>query len=279
MNRVAAIRIVWNMNSRKVKQMRCRKSYLSSCVMILFIVMTLHFFTGSAIAADPEQLLSAMAKKIAEVKQFSVTMHMGYDVVQESGQKIEFSEIRKITIDRPNHIRSDVEQSDGGVSLFIFDGREITLFSAAENVYTQKDRPSDLDSAIRYAVGEMGIRVPLARILLTTFPADLKKLTVSLDYVEYNTLGTAPTNHIAGQLSNVDYQIWIAEDQLPRRIVMTYKDAPGQPQFWAEFSDWNLAPEISSKTFVFTPPKGAEKISLFLPTIKPEAADKAAGGS
>jgi hypothetical protein len=247
--------------------------------MILFIVMTLHFFTGSAIAVDPEQLLSAMAKKIAEVKQFSVTMHMGYDVVQESGQKIEFSEIRKITIDRPNHIRSDVEQSDGGVSLFIFDGREITLFSAAENVYTQKDRPSDLDSAIRYAVGEMGIRVPLARILLTTFPADLKKLTVSLDYVEYNTLGTAPTNHIAGQLSNVDYQIWIAEDQLPRRIVMTYKDAPGQPQFWAEFSDWNLAPEISSKTFVFTPPKGAEKISLFLPTIKPEAADKAAGGS
>lgn len=48
-----------------------------------------------------------MAKKLAETKQFSVTMHMGYDVVQKSGQKIEFSEIRKTTINRPNHLRVD----------------------------------------------------------------------------------------------------------------------------------------------------------------------------
>jgi hypothetical protein len=259
--------------------MSAGKRSLSFCVMILSFIMTLHFFTGSAIAADPEQSLSAMAKKIAELKQFSVTMHMGYDVVQESGQKIEFSEIRKVTIDRPNHLRSDVEQSDGDVSLFIFDGRKITLFNASENVYTQIDHLSDLDSAIRYAVGEMGIRVPLARVLLTTFPADLKKLTLSLDYVEHNTLGETPTDHIAGQLANVDYQIWIAEDQLPRRIVMTYKNVPGQPQFWAEFSDWNLAPAISSETFIFTPPKGAEKISSFLPAIKMEATGKTVGGA
>lgn len=247
--------------------------------MILTFVITMFFVTGSVSAADPEQLLSAMAEKMANTKQFSVTMHMGYDVVQESGQKIEFSEIRKVTIDRPNHLRSDVEQSDGDVSQFIYDGKRITLFSATENVYAQTDHPGDLNSAVRYAVGKMGIRVPLARILLTTFPADLKRLTGSLDYVEYNTLGATPTDHIAGQTATVDYQIWIAEDLLPRRIVMTYKNAPGQPQFWAEFTDWNLAPEISAKTFLFTPPKGAEKISTFLPTIKMEAATKAQGGS
>jgi hypothetical protein len=259
--------------------MRTKNSYLSFCVMILTFVMTFFFVTGSAIAADSEQLLSAMAEKLAETKQFSVTMHMGYDVVQESGQKIEFSEIRKITIDRPNHLRSDVKQSDGDVSLFIFDGKQITLFSAAENVYAQTDRPGDLNSAIRYAVGKMGIRVPLARILLTTFPEELKRLTVGLDYVEHNTLGAMPTDHVVGQTANVDYQIWIGEDFLPRRIVMTYKNALGQPQFWAEFSDWNLAPEISAETFLFTPPRGAEKISSFLPTIKTEAATEAPGGS
>ena len=246
----------------------------------LSLIVVLCFITGSAIAADSKQLLFDMAKKVAETKQFSVSIHMGYDVVQESGQKIEFSEIRKVTVDRPNHIRTYAEQSDGDRGQFIFDGKVITLFSASENVYAQTDHSGDLDSAIRYAVATMGIRVPLARLLTTTFPVYLERMTTGeVDYVEYNTLGTTPTDHIAGQLENVDYQIWIAEDLLPRRIVMTYKNAPGEPQFWAEFSDWDLTPKISAKTFVFTPPKGAEKILSFIPVIEAEAESKTQGGS
>lgn len=247
---------------------------------ILSLIVVLCFITGSAIAADSKQLLFDMAKKLAETKQFSVSIHMGYDVVQESGQKIEFSEIRKITVDRPNHMRAYGEQSDGDKSQFIYDGKTITLFSATENVYAITDQPGDLDSAIRYAVGTMGIRVPLARLLTTTFPAYLQKMTTGdVDYVEYNTLGATPTDHIVGQLEDVDYQVWIAEDLLPRRIVMTYKYAPGEPQFWAEFSDWNLKPKISAKTFAFKPPKGAEKIQSMLPVIESEAKSKTQGGS
>ncbi len=247
---------------------------------ILSLIVVLCFISGSAIAADSTQLLFEMAKKIAETKQYSVTIHMGYDVVQESGQKIEFSEIRKITVDRPNRMRAYGEQSDGDKSQFIYDGKTITLFSATENVYAITDQPGDLDSAIRYAVGTMGIRFPLARFLTSTFPAYLERMvTGDVDYVEYNTLGKKPTDHIVGQLEDVDFQVWIAEDLLPRRIVMTYKNVPGQPQFWAEFSDWNLQPEISVKTFVFTPPKGAEKILSLIPVIKAEAESKTQGGS
>jgi hypothetical protein len=53
---------------------------------------------------------------------------------------------------------------------------------------------------------------------------------------------------------------------LPRRIVITYKDEPGQPQFWADASNWNLAPEISDALFEFTPPSGADRIE-FLPEL------------
>ncbi len=247
---------------------------------ILSLIVVLCFLSGSAIAADSKQLLFDMAKKIAETKQYSVSIHMGYDVVQESGQKIEFSEIRKITVDRPNHIRAYAEQSDGDMSQFVYDGKTITLFNATENVYAITAQPGDLDSAIRHAVSKMGIRVPLARFLTSTFPAYLERMvTGDVDYVEENTLGTVSTDHIAGQLEGVDYQFWIAEDLLPRRIVMTYKNAPGQPQFWAEFSDWDLTPKISAKTFVFTPPQGAEKIISLTPVIKAEAESKTKGGS
>ena len=266
--------------------MKTKKHYVAVCVTALCLVIAPSlvmppqcFATGNAVDVEAEHLLFGMAKKIAETKQYSVSMHMGYDVVQESGQKIEFSEIRKVTVDRPNHIRVYAEQSDGDKSQFIYDGKAITVFNATENVYATTDQPGDLDSAIRHAVSKMGMRVPLARFLTSTFPAYLERLTVEIDYVEYNALGKKPTDHIAGQLEDVDFQVWIAEDLLPRRIVMTYKNVPGQPQFWAEFSDWNLQPEISVKTFVFTPPKGAEKILSLIPVIKAEAESKTQGGS
>jgi hypothetical protein len=60
--------------------------------------------------------------------------------------------------------------------------------------------------------------------------------------------------------------------------VLTYKNAEGDPQFRAQFSDWNLAPEIREAQFAFTPPQGARKIAFaaqvtqvaFEGTTKPE---------
>ena len=160
-----------------------RRQYISICVITLYLV------TGGAFAADPKSQLVDMAEKIAGTKEFSVSIHMAYDVLQESGQKIEFSEIRHVLLSRPKHMRVDAQQSDGDVSSLLFDGQALTLFNAAENVYSQTDRSGDLDAVIRYAVGTLGIRVPLARMLVTTFPQDIQKLTSNIDYVERSTLG------------------------------------------------------------------------------------------
>ena len=44
--------------------------------------------------------------------------------------------------------------------------------------------------------------------------------------------------------------------------VITYKEEAEQPQFWADLSNWNLAPEVSDALFTFTPPAGAERIQF-----------------
>jgi len=115
-----------------------------------------------------------MAEKLAGIKGFSVSMFMSYDAVQESGQKIEFSERRIITIMRPNHLRAVALQSDGDKHLLVFDGKVITLFSETENVYSRIEHAGTVDEAIRYAGGNLGIRIPLARMLLTALPEELK---------------------------------------------------------------------------------------------------------
>jgi hypothetical protein len=228
-------------------------------------LITLGLATVSAFASEAEKRLIDMAGNLATKKQFSVAIHMTYDVLQESGQIIEFGEVRTLQISRPDYLRVDAQQSDGDSGGFIFDGETITQFSNTQNVYSQVDRPGHIDGAIRYAVGELGVRFPLARMLVSNFSQELRRLTTGVDFVERNTLGPETTDHIAGRTDDLDYQIWIREDNLPTRVVLTYRNAPGQPQFRADFSNWNTAPSLKRASFTFKAPGKSERIPTLLP--------------
>jgi hypothetical protein len=102
-------------------------------------------------------------------------------------------------------------------------------------------------------------------MLLSTLPSELDNLVVSADYVDTTTITDVPTDHIAARTSRgVDFQVWVAQgsEPSPRRVVITYKDEKGQPQFRADLSNWNLAPDISEALFTFTPPDGADRIQF-----------------
>ena len=229
---------------------------------ILISFLGLLLFSASASANDPEKLLNAMAAKLAQARQMSVTVNMNYDVVQESGQKIQFSEIRKYYLKRPYHVRVDATHSDGKINGMVFNGRLLTLFDVSHNVFSVTDRPGNVDSIIRYLVSQLGVRVPLARLFVSTLPQELERLTTRVDHVETSSFGGMPVEHIAGRSKDIDYQVWLGQDNLPRRIVITYKQEPGQPQFQANFSGWNLTTNIPDKKFRITPPRDAEKIPM-----------------
>src|SRR3954447_26537732 len=79
-------------------------------------------------SAQAKTLLMRMAEYLAKAESFSLTMDAGYDVVQESGQKIEFDEVRHIVLDRPDDLRIDIERGNGRKEQVLFDGKDVTLF-------------------------------------------------------------------------------------------------------------------------------------------------------
>jgi hypothetical protein len=133
-------------------------------------------------------ILKKMSEFLAADPGFSATIRDGYDVVQESGQKIEFGELRNLTVSRPDRLRFQVERSDGQKGLAIFDGKDLTIYTANDNVYATTSRQGTLDQAIKYALDVLKIRIPLALMLLSTLPSELEKLGVSADYVEKTTI-------------------------------------------------------------------------------------------
>ncbi|WP_340123790.1 DUF2092 domain-containing protein [Methylobacter svalbardensis] len=214
--------------------------------------------------AEAKDILLRMAGYLAKIPKFTVAVSDNYDTLQESGQKIEFGEKRKIRLSRPNGLRVEIEESHGEKHLFLYDGKDMTVFNPSQNVYAQTAKAGGLDEAIVYLLKDLHMRLPLAALLLSRFPAEIESRTRSLDYVEKTSIHGVPCHHLAGRTDTMDYQVWIQEgaQPLPLRVVLTYKLAEGQPQFRAQFSDWNLAPVVSDAEFAFTPPEGSRKIAF-----------------
>src|SRR5512143_386269 len=66
-------------------------------------------------------ILKRMAEYLAGLQSFTCTSRAGYDVLQATGQKIEFGETRQITMARPNRLRVEEVASDGVRDLALFD--------------------------------------------------------------------------------------------------------------------------------------------------------------
>ena len=70
------------------------------------------------------------------------------------------------------------------------------------------------------------------------------------------------TFNIVARAENVDAQIWLdVSSFLPARLKLNYKKEPGNPQFWANFTNWQLGTPIDDGKFVMNY-EGFEKIQF-----------------
>lgn len=260
-----------------------RRVWAPFSVLALLLVLTAGASPAvMAAEQDPQAraILLKMADFLAKAPAFSVTMRSGYDAIQADGQVIEFGERRQILLQRPDRVRIEVERSDGDRGLVVFDGKSLSAFKADDKVYARAEQPGTLDDAIVYLVRDLQMTLPLARMFRSDFAQDLEKQLTEVSYVEENTLFDVATDHLVARSAEVDLQIWIArgEQPLPRRVILTYKNAPGQSKFRADFFDWSLSPAMPAGSFSFIPPADAEQIPFLAHVRQPGPLPAQKGG-
>ena len=157
---------------------------------------------------------------------------------------------------RPDRLRVEVERSDGERGSLTYDGRWLTAFNATENVYarTGKGGQSRPGAGLHRPRPE-GRHFRWRACSRPNFPRTWRNAPRSVTLVEVSTLFDVPTDHLAIRTQEVDLQLWIAQgpEPLPRRVVITYKNAPGEPQFRADLFDWKIAPRVDAAEFQFVP--------------------------
>lgn len=226
-----------------------------------------HVALGQPTGVDPqaEKLLKASTDFLASQKQFSIEARSTLEVVLTSGQKIQFDQAAKQSVQRPNKLRAE-RVGDLVAQVFYYDGKSLTLHNPGEKHYATVAAPGTLEEMLDFARESLDVIAPATDLIYKNAFEILMQDVTSGFVVGKGVVEGVRCDHLAFRAPDVDWQIWIQEGKqpLPRKLVITSKDVVNAPQFAVVVTKWHLAPKFTAETFSFSPPKDAKRVE-FLP--------------
>jgi hypothetical protein len=211
------------------------------------------------------QLLKLTSDYLTSADAFRVTAEVTYDEVLTSGKKMQLARTVEVMLRRPDRVRVEV-RDDQGTRRVYYDGTTLSMHHLDQNVYGIVDAPDTIDEMIDTLREQYGMAVPLADLLVSDIDQSFRDNAESGTYIGLHYLQGVKHHHLLLSNQNVDYQVWIEDSArpVPNKIVITYVNEPGQPQFTAVLSEWDFAPRLPDLVFDFAPPTDADEIE-FLP--------------
>jgi hypothetical protein len=230
------------------------------------------------ISAEASAALLRMGHTLA-AKEFSFTADTIRVYSDAGGDFLHIFHRMSVVVQRPNHLLVN-SQGDDGAAKIVFDGKTAYVYSPEQNKYAAIAVPGGtIEAMLKEAVGRLGVDFPLADFLSSAPNKAFLTGVTAGRVVDTVTIDGNPYLHLFfNQPPGIELELWLSKNDqsLPARLIVTYFNLPGQPNFIAQFSDWNFAPQLSSADFTFQPPAGAQRVAL-KPVQAPPAAGPAKG--
>jgi hypothetical protein len=208
-----------------------------------------------------EQELKKMGEFLAKLPHFALEAEETFDELPDGELKRELTNVRRIAVERPNHFAADVTGDTLNRASW-YDGRTVTVLDKAHNVYATIEAPATIDGTLDKLTDEYGVVLPLADILYADPHAVLMAGVTYGRYLGIHQAAGVDCHHLAFSQDTIEWQIWIdaGEKPLPRKLVISYVQEPGEPQYSAVIRRWNLDAQVPEGLFTFEAPEGAQKI-------------------
>jgi hypothetical protein len=219
---------------------------------------------------DPEAatILSQWSDHHRQVEAAVFQLTDTIDDVESDGRKIQYAHTRKITVIRPNKLR--IETTGDLTNRILWkDGELITVLDLDTNAYAQLKDPGTIEQAVAMLEEEYGMGLPAADLLVEDVRKSLIEGAEAIDYIGLGLVGEERCHHLAFRQGLIDWQVWIATGDVPalRKMVITYKQQSGQPQYTMQVLSVGDASKIAENAFTAVIPEGAEKIEFHPPAI------------
>jgi hypothetical protein len=213
------------------------------------------------IEPDANKILAAMSENLKAKSTLSADYDADHEIVDLAGQKIQYSASGTLALDRTKglHITRRGPFADAEV---IFDGKTISLYGKALNVYAQLESPGpSVEEATEEFRAVTGLDAPGADLLASDPFAVLTDGVIEGAVVGSAFVGGIECDHLAFRTDIVDWQIWISkgENPLPLKYVITTKWVTGAPEYSLRLTNWR-SDGVDPAQFTFTPPADAKKV-------------------
>jgi hypothetical protein len=211
---------------------------------------------------DPQAIaaLNRMSEYLKKLKTFRIKSEVSKDELVDTNMKIQKSASNEVSVQLPNRLHAHMAGDEQDLQ-FIYDGQTVTLYDAAGKHYANAPAPPTVARTLDAIRARYGIVFPLSDFIEMSAQENLLQNITAAGYIGTSRVNGVECDHIAVRQPDVDWQVWIekGDTPLPRKVVITTKTQPTQPQFIATLT-WDTTPTIDSNLFTFTPPADAVRI-------------------
>ena len=213
------------------------------------------------VEARAEQELKKMGEFLAGLPHFALEAEETFDELPDGELRRQLTNVRRIAVERPNHVAADAT-GDTLSRASWYDGRTVTVLDKEHNVYATIEAPATIDATLDELTDEYGVVLPLADLLYSDPYAVLMAGVSYGRYLGIHQAAGVACHHLAFSQETIEWQIWIdaGDKPLPRKLVISYVQEPGEQQYSAVIRRWTLDAKVPEGLFTFETPEGAQKI-------------------
>jgi hypothetical protein len=237
------------------------------------VLLALQLWTaGGAMAAeeggpmDPRAVerLRRMSDVLAEARTLSFEAESLYDQVELSGVKIKRAVLHEVVLRRPTSLYFKSRRDDGKIREGRYDGKALTIVPEGGGAYARIDVPGTIDTMLDLIQADYQIQLPVVDLLYADLYGRVKDYLLSGVYLGERTIGGEVLDHLSFETAGADWQLWLERDDrpLPRRVVVTLVEAPGEPEYLTVIRRWQLDGEADAGLFRFEPAPDWRQIQI-----------------
>lgn len=211
---------------------------------------------------EAREVVQRMVDLLKNTTELSLEARVTYEAVQESGQKLQFDMLQRITMRKPDEIYWTTLRDDATSDRAWYVDNQFSMVRQPANVWAQIFLPGGISEMAEVLVTQYNVDVPFPDILSTGFEELwLGDDVISVQYVGEAWVGGAWTDHVAIRKPGADIELWIQHgNPVLAKMAVVFTEEEGMPSYTARFSKWSATLPDDPSLFEFTPPPGAERI-------------------
>jgi len=214
---------------------------------------------------DPRvaEIVQNMSYFLGSKDEYTFKAEVMFDQLVNSNRKIQYSAEEKVYLKKKGNMTIEYVSDLGGYKLW-FDSGQITVLELPTNLYSTATLPATIDQALIALKDKHNFTPALSDFLfINTFRA-LTQNVISGSYFGTSKVFGVRCDHLAFVEQDIDWQLWVevGKRKIPRKLVITYKELPGQPQFIAIMRDWVIDKPITGFAFQADIPKVSQKTEM-----------------